>query len=197
MKKKNETKILKKYTKFTSKGKQNIEISNNFYDKILYKIEMSPKKLRKWIYNRLAKYKLVKNNRSLFVEEYKNINIEDFDPLKKIFYRYNYCVFMSQSYYKLTDYQLELFRRVLRQKCGKQIVIDLKIQNFYNVLRRPNQMRMGGGKGSKFYKKVFFIYPGFIFIELRIVRKKKLLEAYKYLVRKVPFDFKVLFLNRV
>lgn len=195
--------IIKKiYTKFSEKGKKNIEISKNFLLNLLVNVRESPKKVRKKVLKKLVKSGLILNFRKLvfkeiyFKKKLKDLN-QKFDIFGNIFKRYKYIGFVAKQYYKLTDFHLELCRRLVRQKCGKKVFVNLKVQKYYNVLKRPNQMRMGGGKGSKFDKRISFLYPGKIFLEVRGVRYRRIRYVYKYLSKKMSFDFDLISFDKI
>jgi len=44
---------------------------------------------------------------------------------------------------------LEIIRRKFRQNLDKSILIELYIKPYKILLKRPSQVRMGGGKASK------------------------------------------------
>ena len=58
-------------------------------------------------------------------------------------------------------------------------------------------MRMGGGKGSKFSKKVYFLYPGAFIFELRGVLNRNLQRFNVKLSKKMPFAYNIVLLNRI
>lgn len=189
-------KIIKNHNKKSYLGKKFYLVNSFFFKKLLYNMEHISLKSRKWLFRKLAKKRLVLNYRSLFIKN-NNLNVlVDQDPLSKIFFKFEFFNMVSLSYFKLTDYHIELIRRLARKLFGKKIFINMLIKADFNILRRPNQVRMGGGKGSKFDKKIYFIYPGCSIIQVRGVTKKYIFLFYKKLKKKMPFLFKIIFLNR-
>lgn len=55
---------------------------------------------------------------------------------------------------------------------------------------------MGGGKGTKFYKKIYFLYPGCPIIEIRGINQKFSNIFSLKLKKKMPFLFKLINVNR-
>jgi ribosomal protein L16/L10AE len=56
---------------------------------------------------------------------------------------------------------------------------------------------MGGGKGSKFSKLVYPVYPGCIILELRGISNDLIFEVMNYAAKKLPFKTKSVFLDLV
>lgn len=189
-------KIIKHHNKKSYLGKKFLLVNNFFFKKLLYNMEHISLKSRKWVFRKLAKKRLVLNYRSLFINLQNTFNFSEQDPLSKIFFKFEFFNLVSLSYYKLTDFHLELMRRLARKIFGKKIFINILVKADFNILRRPNQVRMGGGKGSKFDKKIYFIYPGCSIIQVRGITKKYIFLFYKKLKKKMPFLFKIVFLNR-
>lgn len=200
-------KLKKNFTKFSFIGKKFLLINWKFYLNLVMNLENVSKKIRKSLFRRLAKKRLVinyrsfifslvkdENNFNLAISSSNNANISE--PLDKFFYRFVYPLMISLSYYKITENQLELIRRLARKMFGKRCFIKVLVRATVNILKRPNQMRMGGGKGSKFSKRVFFLYPGVFIFELRGVVNKNLKRFDLTLAKKLPFAYKIVLLNR-
>jgi ribosomal protein L16/L10AE len=197
MKKKlNNLNLKKVHSKRSLTGKKNIYINIFFFYNLYNKLNNSPRKTKRWIYRRLSRRRLIINMRKFFLKQYLLEKKFEFNYYSKFFYRFNFISFISLDYYKLTDYQLELIRRLVRKTFGKRVFIKLLINITFIILRRTNQIRMGGGKGNKFFKKVYFLYPGCSFLEVRGVRAHLILILFKKLKKKLPFLFKILILNR-
>ena len=195
-------KLIKSHGKRAFKGDRLIFINKFYFYKLLYKIEHVSKKTKKWLFRRLAKKRLVLNYRFFFRIFNSNLNIQNlkikyyFNPLFRIFYKFNFVHLISLEHFKITDYHLELIRRLARKIFGKRIYINLYVQANFVLLRRANQVRMGGGKGAKFYKKIYFLYPGCNILEVRGINLKYVTLFNNKLKKKLPFLFKVLLLNR-
>jgi ribosomal protein L16/L10AE len=186
-------KFQKKHTKFAFKGVRFTEINKKFFFLLYSNLENVPKKTRRWLYRRLAKKKLVLNYRRSFFDI---SSILFMDPFKKIFFRFSYPVFVSLSFFKLTTYHLELIRRIIRKIAGKRVFITLFIKPCVTILRRPNQVRMGGGKGTKIDKIVYPIYPGCRLAEVRGLSGKVAKYIYTKLCKKFSFKLKMVYFNR-
>src|SRR5690606_4359342 len=115
----------------------------------------------------------------------------------RFFFRFVYPLMISLCYYKITENQIELIRRLARKMFGKRCFIKILIVASVNILKRPNQMRMGGGKGSKFSKKIYFLYPGAFIFELRGVLNRNLKRFNLKLSKKIPFAYNIVLLNRI
>jgi len=191
-------KLIKNHSKKFFRGKLNFFINDVFFNKLFYKIEHTSKKTRKWIFRRLVRKRLVENYRSLFFKYQVQKNMNYFiDPLIRLFFKFNFVYLVSLNFYKLTDYQLELIRRLARKTFGKKIFINLHIKATFIILRRTNQIRMGGGKGAKLFKKIYFLYPGCSISEIRGITMKFLVKFDNLLKKKLFFKFKLLNLNRI
>lgn len=170
---------------------QNYFIDLIYFNKLLLFFNVSFK-IKKWFCRRLFKKNLMLNYRLL----YRYYIMKNFNPLKKVFYRYNSYLLISQDNYSITDFQLELIRRLARKIFGKHVYIKLLIFIERMLLRRTNQSRMGGGKGSKFYKKIYSLYKGCPILEIRHVLMKRMLLFNLYLKKKLGFCYCLVSLNR-
>lgn len=119
------------------------------------------------------------------------------DRIKKILLRFVYLMIVSLDYYFLTDYQLELMRRIARKTFGKRAFLKLFIIANKNILKRSNNVRMGGGKGIKLKKKVYCLVPGSRILELRGVNVRLVKIFKKKLKNKMSFSFRVVKVNRI
>jgi ribosomal protein L16/L10AE len=192
-------KFSKKYFKQKYIKKNNFFIDLKFYNSLFTEIENNPKKNRKWLFRRLSKKRLLYNYRHLsnFFFDFNVSKLVKLDPLFNIFKRYAYFNFISQEYYNLTDYHLELLRRYLRKKLGKKVFIFCNLKPYLIVLKRPNQIRMGGGKGAKYSKLIYPLYPGCVFLKIRGCSIKFIKIAYKRLLKKMSFFFKLVNVSRL
>jgi ribosomal protein L16/L10AE len=192
-------KLIKAHNKKRYKGKRFFLINWFFFFQVISKLEHVSKRTKKWLFRRLARRRLVINYRFLYLYFIRKYAFSSYvyDPLRYVFYRFVFSVFVSLEYYHLTDYQLELIRRLARKLFGKRIYIKLYISATFVLLRRANQTRMGSGKGSKFFKRIYFLYPGCRIIEIRGTTKKKSKFFLKQLNKKFPIKFNVLFVNRL
>lgn len=205
--------LKKNFTKFAFTGRRYLLVNWKFYLSLLINLENISKKIRKSLFRRLAKKRLVGNYRSflsLKIQEMEDIidynSIKSVDVLNnnnyngsvdRFFFRFVYPLMISLSYYKITENQIELIRRLARKMFGKRCFVKILIAATINILKRPNQMRMGGGKGSKFSKKIYFLYPGAFIFELRGVLNRDLKRFKFKLSKKIPFDYNIILLNRI
>jgi ribosomal protein L16/L10AE len=193
-------KLIKNHSKKKCLGKKYFHITNKFNLMLYYKLEHVPNKTKRWLFRRLAKKRLVCNYRSVFIDYLVNqikleLNVKD--PLFYFFNKFAFLVITSLVYYKLTDYHIELIRRLLKKVFGKRIFINPLIKATFVILKRANQVRMGGGKGSKFSQRIYFIYPGCSIFEVRGVSFRLISIFNKKLKKKLGFTFKLNLLNRI
>jgi ribosomal protein L16/L10AE len=196
---KSKFKLIKAHNKKRYKGKRFYFIDCYFLLQIICKIENVSKKTKKSIFKKLTRRRLAVNYRFLylyFLERYPYLS-KLYDPLRYVFYRYVFSVFVSLEYYQLTDYQLELIRRLAKKIFGKRVYIKFYISASFILLRRASQLRMGSGKGSKFFKRIYFVYPGCRIFEVRGTTQKKSKYFLKQVSKKFSIKFNVLFINRV
>jgi ribosomal protein L16/L10AE len=194
-------KLIKNHSKKSCLGKAYFLINYKFKYMLYYKLENVPNKTKRWLFRRLAKCRLVCNYRSVFID-YINNNIKDFnfyikDPLFLFFNKFSFLQLTSLVYYKLTDYHIELIRRLAKKIFGKRVYINILIKATFIILKRTNQVRMGGGKGSKFFAKIYFIYPGCNIIEVRGVSSRLVNVFNLKLKKKMSFKFNLNLLNRI
>lgn len=204
--------LKKNFTKFAFVGKRYLLVNWKFYLSLLINLENISKKIRKTLFRRLAKKRLVVNYRNFLLLKIQELdagvdynNFQSIKPLEqnniesvdRFFFRFVYPLMISLCYYKITENQIELIRRLARKMFGKRCFIKILIVASVNILKRPNQMRMGGGKGSKFSKKIYFLYPGAFVFELRGVFKRDLKRFNVKLSKKIPFMYNIVLLNRI
>lgn len=195
-----DNKIIKSHNKKAYRGKFNFFVDYKFFLKVIIKLEAMPRKIKKWLFRRLARRRLVVNYRFLYLYFLKNIYLVNsviYDPLRYMFYRFAFSIIVSLNYHHLTDYQLELMRRLARKVFGKKVYIKLYIKADRVLLRRVNQIRMGGGKGSKIFKRIYFLYPGCRVMEIRSATIKGSHYFIEKVNKKFPIKFGVFFANRL
>lgn len=197
MNKKKNFKIKKSHNKIRFYGKQIFYINYDFFKKLIIKYEniqfKRRRKFRQKVKNKLLFLKLRVIN---FIKKF-NFNTNILCLFDKLLYRYITCFLISLVYYKITDYQLELIRRIAKRIFGKKSFIKLLIKAQFILIKRTNQIRMGGGKGNKLFKIIYPLYPGCIFFESRGIRYKIALNFYKLLKKKISFKCKLLCFNRI
>lgn len=199
-------KIIKTHNKVRFIGKRFSFVDKHFFFGVLSNIETVGKKNRKWLFRRLAKKRLVSNYRSLVLEsldenDFSLLNVGKLvliDPLKFFFFRFQYPVLRSLSFFNLTDYHIELIRRMARRMFGKRVFIRVLVEAYKTLLRRTNQVRMGGGKGAKLFKKIYPLVPGSSIIEIRGYGSYHMLvNFFNALSKKFAFKMKLVLYNRI
>ena len=198
MLRKGNNKLIKSFNKVRYVGKIYTLINVSFYNRVYGNIQSINDKTRVWLFRQMAKKRLVVNYRIFVLYKISLKNIELFnDVLLSFFYFFKYPVIKSLSYYKMTDYQLELIRRLARRLFGKKVCVNILIKAYKTLLRRTNQVRMGGGKGSKVYKVIYPLIPGSSVIEVRGIQSIKILNLFVKLInKKLDGVFKLVFYHR-
>jgi len=69
--------------------------------------------------------------------------------IRFFFFFFKITCIMTVSYGKMLGSHLEILRRKFRQNLHKDIKIELYIKPYKILLKRPSQVRMGGGKAAK------------------------------------------------
>lgn len=192
--------LKKSFNKVSYKGKKNYEINNFLYKKILFPVTYDNKKVHRLIKRKLFRFNFLRNYRYYKIWILKSISyvdvmdkymlknfLEKIFLLKYLFFCYAWTGIFALQYGKMLDNHLEIIRRRIRQNVHNDSLIDLCIRPYKILLKRPNQIRMGRGKGSKVWKIIYPIYPG-----LEIVRVKGNSFVYinsliKYIKIKIPF----------
>jgi len=80
--------------------------------------------------------------RKSFVRRRLNLKIKQKSQISDSF------AIISLSISKITNFQIETYRKILRKILRKQAKILIKVLPFYTVTRKAQQMRMGKGKAS-------------------------------------------------
>lgn len=196
--KKLQIKIVKRHNKVRFCGKKNFYIGLSFYKYLLYVFMFLNKKRKRKFLKLLRKYTFFFKRRALYRNKLLIIFSKNFiNFYKKFFFYFTFGCLISLSYYNITDYQIELMRRLAKKCFGKKIILNMCIQAMTILVKRTNQIRMGGGKGNKFFKRVYFLYPGCIFIIIYGVTVRSLIGFYKKLGKKLSFIFKYCCFNRI
>jgi len=200
-------KLIKRHNKVRFVSRLVFCINYNFFYKILNKLNFLKRRRKKKILKRLRKYSFFIKIRSLyrinsFYQVYNsnnnnNIIYKNIFLYNKYMYIYQLFVFISLEYYKITDYQIELIRRAARRCFGKKSTIYIYVYAQFKLVKRTNQIRMGGGKGNKLFKVIYPLYPGCIFFGFYGVRFINLKSFYIKIRKKLPFVFKYSCLTRI
>jgi len=197
-KKKLQIKIKKRHNKVRFCGKKNFYIGLSFYKYLLNIFMFLNKKRKRMFLKILRKYTFFFKRRILYRNKFLIIVSKNFINLyKKFFFYFIFGGLMSLSYYNITDYQIELMRRLAKKCFGKKSVLNMCVQANTVLVKRTTQIRMGGGKGSKFFKRVYFLYPGCLFIIIYGVTIGRLIDFYRKLCKKLSFFFKPCCFSRI
>lgn len=101
------------------------------------------------------------------------------------------------NYGKLSDFHLEMIRKTIKNSLSKRALIFLRLKPYLIMLKRSAQVRMGGGKASKFSKIYYPVVPGSIIFDIYGVTYKSSFNAFKVLSSKVPVTLKLIFANNI
>jgi large subunit ribosomal protein L16 len=172
-------------------------VDHYFVSKLFSNMESVPKKTRKWIYRRLSSHNLLDLKRDFFTLDETSLQEKSFDPLYHFFKRFIYPAVVSLEYGFISDYHLELVRRLLRKMTSKRSYIHLRSIPYKVILKRPNQVRMGGGKGSKYSKIVHPVVPGSVIAEVRGTSFGRFIRSYNILKKKLPVKVKFVSFDRL
>jgi ribosomal protein L16/L10AE len=196
--KKVQLKIIKRHNKRRFCGKRNFYVGLSFYKYLLYIFMFLNKKRKRMFLKVLRKYTFFFKRRALYRNKLLIIfSKNSFNLYKKFFFCFTFGCLLSLSYYNITDYQIELMRRLAKKCFGKKSILNMCIQANTILVKRTNQIRMGGGKGNKFFKRVYFLYPGCLFIIIYGVTVGKLIGFYRKLCKKFSFSFKYCYFSRI
>lgn len=195
-------KIKKTHNKVRFVGNKNYLVNKQYVSKLTSAIKTVGKKSRKWLFRNLAKVRLVQNYRALIIKQTNEhdteMNLQVDGPLKNFYYRFQYPILRSLEHYPITSTQLEMIRRFSRKFFGKRVFVRIMITPYKILLRRTNQVRMGGGKGSKPYKSVYPLKPGSSILEIRGVKSRNsLYKFFRKLEKKFPFKMTLSIVNRI
>ncbi len=72
-----------------------------------------------------------------------------------------------------------------------------QMYRFASGNRRTNEVRMGGGKGTKVDSIIYPVYPGCILFEVRGVTGRLAESIFKYVSSKLPFQTRFVYLDSV
>lgn len=91
---------------------------------------------------------------------------------------------------EVTEANLKAFRKALLNKRLRKLFI-FRAAPFLDITKKPNEVRMGKGHGTKIYKRIFPFVPGQILVEVNLLRRVRLTpfawEALRVASRKFPF----------
>lgn len=155
-------------------------------------------------------FKNKKKNNDFFFKKFKKLGfldefykVQDIQSKKLIsdfpmvFRMYRIPCLVSTSFGKCTDFHLETVRRLLKKRFSKKALIFKRVHPYKTLLKRTNEVRMGGGKGTKVDSIIYPVYPGCVLFEVRGVTGRLAKSIFKYVSAKLPFQTKVVYLDSV
>jgi len=95
------------------------------------------------------------------------------------------------DFWKITPAQLEASRRAITRKTKKLGKIWIRCFSHISVTKKPNEVRMGKGKGNVFSWKCA-VNPGMILFELSNVSEKVAFSALQSCITKLPVRCKII-----
>lgn len=99
-------------------------------------------------------------------------------------------VLRTTGYGEVTEAAIKAFRKALLNKRLRKLFI-FRAAPVLEITKKPNEVRMGKGHGTKIYKRIFPFVPGQILIEVNLLRRVRLTmfawEALRIASRKFPF----------
>jgi len=99
-------------------------------------------------------------------------------------------ILRSVGYGEVTDKSIKAFRKALLNKRLRRLFI-FRAAPFLELTKKPNEVRMGKGHGTKIQKCIFPFNPGQILVEVNLYKKPRLCAkakvALKIAAKKFPF----------
>jgi len=89
----------------------------------------------------------------------------------------NFCVIANENSF-ITNFQIEAIRRVLRRTFKKRHQIFFRIFPFLPITKKPNETRLGRGKGKVKYWS-YVVRKGEIIVEIRSAHRQIILQKSK------------------
>jgi len=183
----------KQHNKVRFKGKRFVSINSNSF----YRSQF------------LNFFKNKKKNNEFFLKKFKKLGFlvdtarvgeactVGFHELPVVFRTYRVPCLVSVDFGKCTDSHLETVRRLLKKRFSKRALIIKRIRPYKTLLRRTNEVRMGGGKGAKVNGVIYPVYPGCIMFEVRGVTGRLAESIFTYVSSKLPFRTKFVYLDSI
>jgi ribosomal protein L16/L10AE len=189
---------IKKWKKAFSKvyitGKKFFFINSNISKSLLTNISFSKFKTRQYYIRNLDKKQLYKKFKNNFLNKSSVMLV---NPFLFLFKNYTVSCIVSQNYGKISDFHLEMIRKTIKKTLSKKALIFLRLKPYLIMLKRSAQVRMGGGKASKFSMIYYPVVPGSVIFEIYGLTYKSSFNAFKTLNAKLPVKLKMFFTNVV
>lgn len=184
----------KQHNKVKYSGKRFTTLTSDlFYRKLFLNFFKNKKKNNDFFFRKFKK--------SGFLNDFNNVK-EVYSPavncdFSAVFRTYRVPCLISTSFGKCTDFHLETVRRLLKKRFSKKALIFKRIHPYKTLLKRTNEVRMGGGKGTKTAGIVYPVYPGCILFEVRGVTGRLAKSIFMYVSSKLPFSTKFVYLDSI
>lgn len=185
----------KQHNKVKYSGKRfEVVNANSFYSSQFLNFFKNKRKNNDYFFRRFKKSGFL--TEFYKVREIYNVDNNNFN-FSAVFREYRIPCLIATSFGKCTDSHLETVRRLLKKRFSKRALIFKRIHPYKTLLKRTNEVRMGGGKGSKVDKVIYPVYPGCILFEVRGVTGRLAKSIFKYVSSKLPFQTKFVYLDLV
>jgi large subunit ribosomal protein L16 len=108
----------------------------------------------------------------------------------------NKCWIIASNYSAMTKQQIEAGRRYLKKNIKDARRINLSVLAFAYVTftKKPAEVRMGKGKGTKINRQVCPLYPGKIIYILENITRKKAKDLFKGIMKKIGTKIKLIYI---
>jgi large subunit ribosomal protein L16 len=108
----------------------------------------------------------------------------------------NKCWIIASSYSAITKQQIEAGRRYLKKNIKDARSINLSVLAFAYVTftKKPAEVRMGKGKGTKINKQVCPLYPGKIIYIMENITRKKAKDLFNGIMKKIGTKIKLIYI---
>ena len=129
-----------------------------------------------------------------------------YKKLKKKFFKKNLIKYKSNSLrfgfvglktletVKLSSIHLEMCRQLINRKMLKKGILWIKVFPYIPVTKKPNENRMGKGKGIVNHW-ISFIKAGTLLFELQGISYSHALSIFSYLQKKLPVKTKIVYFS--
>jgi ribosomal protein L16/L10AE len=103
-------------------------------------------------------------------------------------------ILKTKGYGELSDRVLKAFRKALLNKRLRRLFL-YHANPYHALTKKPAEVRMGKGRGTKIQQKIFPFVPGQILQEINVTNKGRLRKyaifSLKSAAQKLPFRFKI------
>lgn len=86
---------------------------------------------------------------------------------------------------QITEAQIEAARKIVKRKIKKKGILHVRAYPFLNLVRKPAEVRMGKGKGSRPRGRIFPVRPGQVLFQLSGVSSFNAVSALKSAANKL------------